>query len=320
MAVTFARWGLATLGDLAALPRQGVGARLGQAGLAAHDLAAGVDRAPFRAWTPPPFWEEGQGLDWEIATVPGLVPVLERVLARLCARLAAAHQLLDVLEMRLALASGGHHARSVALAAPLGEAAPIVALLALEIEAHPPPAAVTGVALSARVVPRRAAPGGLWQPPPPAPRDLATVLTRLTLLVGRANVGTPVVADSHRPDDYTLAPFDGRQADTADPSARGAEDGTRPRPIVGPLALRRLRPPRPVEVDTHDGRPIRVRDVAGLDAAITTAAGPWRLSGHWWDTHAWAHDEWDIALPDATLWRLSHDRLTNHWFLTALYD
>jgi protein ImuB len=319
---TFVRWGLATLGDLAALPRHGVGARLGRAGLVAHDLATGVDRTPFRTWTPPPFWEEAQGLDWEILTVPALVPVLERVLGRLCTRLVAAHLLIDVLQVRLALVSGGHHARSVALAAPLGEAAPIVALLALEIEAHPPPAAVTGVALSARVIPRRAAPGGLWHPPVPAPRDLATVLTRLTLLVGSANVGTPVVVDSHRPDDYTLGPFDG--ADLVPDAAAGADGdsaGERAaRGSAGPIALRRLRPPRPVEVETRDGRPTRVRDTSGLDVVVETCAGPWRLSGHWWDTHAWAHDEWDVALSDHTIWRLSHDRLTDTWFLTALYD
>lgn len=322
LTATFTRWGLATLGDLAALPRCGVGARLGPAGLAAHDLAAGVDRAPFRAWISPPFWEEGQGLDWEIATVPALVPVLERVLARLCARLTVGHLLIDVLEVRLALVSGGHHARSVALAAPLGEVAPIVALLALDIQAHPPPVAVIGVALSARVIPRRAAPGGLWQPPVPAPRDLATVLTRLTLLVGGANVGTPVVVDSHRPDDYTLAPFDGRGRERDITPAQDDDNAGRDatRALAGTLALRRLRPPRRVDVDTCDGRPTRVRDMSGLDAAVETCAGPWRLSGHWWDTNAWAHDEWDVALSDGTVWRLSHDRLNDQWFLTAVYD
>jgi protein ImuB len=324
LVAAFTRWGLATLGDLAGLPRQGVGARLGRAGVAAHDLATGIDRVPFRVWTPPPFWEEAQGLEWEIATLPALVPLLQRVLERLCARLAAAHLVVDTLEVRLALASGGHHARSMALAAPLGDAAPIASLLALDIEAHPPPAAVTGVGLRALVVPRRAVTGRLWQPPVPAPRDLAAVLARLTLLVGSANVGRPVVVDSHRPDHYTLAPFDGASDDQAigtgdvTDSSRPHDDEA-PAP-AGPLALRRVRPPRRVDVDVHDGRPARVRDTLGLDAAVETSAGPWRLSGHWWDTDAWARDEWDVALSDHTVWRLAHDRLTDAWFLDALYD
>jgi protein ImuB len=339
LAAAFSRWGLRMLGDLARLPRHGVGVRLGRAGLAAHDLATGVDGAPFRVWTPPPFWEEAQGLDWDIVALPALVPVLTRVLERLCARLVVAHLLIDVIEVRLALTTGGHHTRSMALAAPLAEPASIVALLALEIEAHPPPAPVNAVALSARAVPRRVAPGGLWHPPPPAPRDLATVLTRLTLLVGGANVGTPIVTDSHRPDAYVLAPFDGDAGDGED--ARGAEVTSGadiapaaaspapaslgggepdPAPIVGPLGVRRLRPPRRVDVDTADGRPTRVRDAAGLDAAVLTSAGPWRLSGQWWDTETWARDEWDVALADHTLWRLCHDRLTDTWHLDALYD
>jgi protein ImuB len=325
LAATFARWGLTTLGELAALPRAGIGARLGRPGLAAQDLAAGIDRAPFRVWTPPPFWEEAQGLEWEITTLPALVPVLQRVLDRLCARMAAAHLLVDALEVRLGLASGGHHTRSMALAAPLGDPTAILALLALEIEAHPPGAAVVAVALSARVIPQRAAPGGLWHPPPPAPRDLAAVLTRLALLVGGANVGAPVVVDSHRPDDYTLAPFGDDDRGGGPPTARAGDveppdPASAPETPAGPLALRRLRPPRRVEVDTRDGRPIHVRDTLGLDARVETCAGPWRLSGHWWDTNAWARDEWDIELSDGTVWRLANDRLTRQWFLDALYD
>ena len=49
-------------------------------------------------------------------------------------------------------------------------------------------------------------------------------------------------------------------------------------------------------------------------------AGPWRTSGDWWDVNVWARDEWDVALTDQTVWRLAHDRLTNHWFLEGVYD
>src|SRR5262245_52251796 len=61
-----ARWGVTTLGQLAALPRTGLAARLGPAGLAAHEAALGRDTTPWTSWTPPPFWQEAQGLDWEI--------------------------------------------------------------------------------------------------------------------------------------------------------------------------------------------------------------------------------------------------------------
>ncbi len=313
VAATLARWGLETLGDLAALPRDGLGVRLGAAGLAAHDQATGADRAPWAPWTPPAFWQEALGLDWEIATLPALLPVIERVLERLCARLAAAHLVADVLDVRLGLASGGHHARAVALAAPLAAPAPLAALLALEIEAHPPPAAVTAVALSARVLPRRAAPGGLWQPPPPAPRELAAVLARLTALLGAANVGAPVTLDSHRPDACALAPFAAVEEGRADTGAAAGIPG-------GALALRRLRPPRRVTVETRDGRPARVVDPALGDAAVVTSAGPWRASGDWWDADVWARDEWDVALAAGAVWRLAHDRLTDTWLLDAVYD
>lgn len=323
LAATFARWGLTTLGDLAVLPRDGLGARLGPAGLIAHDRATGVDRAPWAPWTAPAFWEEAQGLDWEIIELPALVPVLECVLARLCARLEAAHLVADTLDVRLALGTGGHHAHAVTLAAPLSDAVALGALLALEIEMHPPPAAVTGVALSARVVPRRVAPGGLWQAPAPAPRALATVLARLTTLVGGANVGAPLLLDTHRPDACTLTTFVGEAGADGAGAARAIVHPVDDAPAdvaAGPLAVRRLRPPRPVSVDIQDNRPIRVNDPAVGPRAVLTCAGPWRISGEWWDTSVWAHDEWDVALSDGTLWRLAHDRLTNTWSLDAVYD
>lgn len=352
LAATFTRWGLTTLGDLAVLPRDGLGARLGPGGLAAHDRATGVDRAPWVVWTAPGFWEEAQGLEWELDTLPALVPVLDAVLGRLCARLAAAHLVADTLEVRLALATGGHHTRSVTLAAPLSHSGALVALLTLEIEAHPPSAAVTGVAISAHVVARRAAPGGLWQPPAPAPRDLAGVLARLSTLVGRANVGAPVALDSHRPDACTLEAFvvdaseeHGRGssvargavepapaaaaraeptpadagADEHNAAAAGAQRPPEETP-AGALALRRLRPPRAVTVEAVDGRPLRVSDPAARTLDVVMCAGPWRISGDWWDTDVWARDEWDVALADNTVWRLAHDRLHDTWFLDGVYD
>src|SRR4029077_14972423 len=57
IAQALGRWGVATLGELASLPRAGLAARLGGAGLAAHDLERGVDdTAPGPSWIAPPVW------------------------------------------------------------------------------------------------------------------------------------------------------------------------------------------------------------------------------------------------------------------------
>ena len=311
LAATLGRWGVRTLGEVAALPREGLAMRLGPSGLRAHDLALGLDRDPFRPWTPPQFWEEAQGLEWEIDSLGVLAGVLETVLERLCRRLAAASLVADSLGIRLGLISSGHHARDVSLAYPMSEVKPMLTLAVLDLEAHPPPAAVTRVAISAHPIRTRAGQGGLWQPPAPAPRDLVTVLARLAALVGADNLGSPVLVDSHRSDAFTMLAFS-PPGDFAAAERRREGDA----PQAGQrLALRRVRPARRVEVETAGERPVRVE--ARL---VIASAGPWRASGEWWDRQAWARDEWDVALGDGALCRLARDRLAGHWYLDGVYD
>ena len=353
LVATLGRWGVRTLGDLAALPREGLAARLGPPGLRAHDLALGLDRDPFRPWTPPPFWEEAQGLEWEIDSLGVLAGALETVLERLCRRLAAVSLVADSLEIRLGLASGGHHARDVSLAYPMSEVKPMLTLAVLDLEAHPPPAAVIRVAVSAHPIRAQVEQGGLWQPPAPAPRDLVTVLARLAALVGADNLGSPVLVDSHRADAFTMLAFsppsDLAASIYSRASAGGAISSRSPRawgpqPPAGPaartaaprrpaarntdrqrggdshqtgqrLALRRMRPARRVEVATIGERPVRVET-----RLVVASAGPWRASGEWWDLQAWARDEWDVVLGDGALCRVARDRLAGHWYLDGFYD
>lgn len=306
-----ARWGVSTLGELAGLPRAGLAARLGAAGLAAHDLARGIDDGrPWTSWAPPPFWEEAQELDWNIDALGPLMAVLERVVERLTARLSAASRVADALELRVSLAGGGHHARTLALACPMDAPRPLLLLLQHELEARPPRGSVDAVALQARAIPRRAVAGELGRPAPPAQRDLATVLARLVALVGADAVGAVALADSHRPDAFVPAPLE--------PGGAGGAEG-QPRGAV--LALRRLRPPRRVSVAVDaDDRPAVVHGALAPEARVVGGAGPWRVSGEWWDADAWARDEWDVALSDGAVCRLARDLRSDTWYLDGVYD
>lgn len=310
IAATLARWGVHTLGALAALPRDGLAGRLGPVGGELHDRACGVDREPFRPYTPPAFYQEAQALEWEIDTLGALDPVLGAVLERLSTRLVAGHLAADVLDVDLRLASGERHHRRVALAHPLVEPKAMRTLLTLDLEAHPPAAAVTSVAITAHPVRTVPGQGGLWQPTLPALRELAAVLTRLASLVGPEAVGSPALVDSHRPDAVALARFDLGRAPLASPPAGQRRAW---------LAARRLRPARAIEVECEEAVPRTVR-WNGVRYAVTASAGPWRLSGDWWDVDGWARDEWDVALDDGTVCRIARDLRRGGWLLDAVYD
>ena len=318
LAATLARWGIRTVGELAALPRDGLGGRLGAPGLRLHDLAWGLDREPFRTYTPPAFYQEAQGLDWEIDTLDALTRVVTPVLERLTARLTAGHLAADVLDVDLRLTSGQHHQRRVPLAHPLVDARAMATLLALDLEAHPPGAAVIAVAVTAHPV--RAVPGqgGLWQPTMPALRELAAVVTRLAALVGAGNVGAPQVTDSHRPDAASMAAFALDSDHGPDSHPGPGHTSPEPSPGHGVLTLRKLRPPRGVDVE-FDERPLAMQ-WNGARYRIDASAGPWRLSGEWWDVDGWARDEWDVALADGTLCRIAHDLRSGAWTLDSVYD
>jgi protein ImuB len=346
----FARWGVRSLGELAELPRAGLVTRLGSAGLAAQDLARGIDPAPFHPYTPPPFYQEAHGLEWEIVTLDQLAQVVGPLLERLTSRLDVAHVAADQLTLALGLAGGGRHDRIVDLAYPMSEALPMLALLRLDVEAHPPRAPVVHVALAARPVRVRAGQAGFWRVRAPAARELAVVLALLAALVGSARLGSPALVDSHRPDAFVLEPFHlgGGLCPPSEPPPEGlrrqsrrsndpptlprrpvewpGEDGRECEPRQDPLGtpartlvLRRLRPAWPAEVDTCAERPVAV-SAGSVAGRVIACAGPWRTSGEWWREEAWARDEWDVALSDRTLCRLVRDGLARRWFLDGVYD
>jgi protein ImuB len=322
------RWGVQTLSDLAQLPRAGLASRLGAAGLEAHDLARGVDRAPFRLYTPPPLFQEAEGIEWEITSIDHFQAVVQGPLDRLVTRLCLSHLTADRLTLALGLANGTRDERTITLAHPLDDGPTILTLLRLELERHPVSSPIVHVVVSAHPVHVAAQQGRLGRPPGPGARDLTAVLARLSGLVGPANLGSPALLDSHRPGGFQVLPFDPSHlsAGAASPLAPSATSG-------GPeklLVVRRLRPWLAAEVEMYAERPIWM--TAGSVAGhVVACAGPWRTSGEWWrhdpsdsgepsDAGGWAHDEWDIALSDRTLGRLVWDHRARGWFLAAIYD
>jgi protein ImuB len=189
-------------------------------------------------------------------------------------------------------------------------------LLLLDLESHPPPAAIDIVTIEIDPAPARIVQYSLLERAMPSPETLATLNARLSALVGETRCGSPALLDSWRPDAFEMQRFA--------PETRGASRDSRVA-VRDASVLRRFRPPVAVRVILDRGRPARVFiDRRGMPGGhVVQAAGPWRTSGAWWDASSgrpWDRDEWDVALSDGSICRLFHDRLGECWFLDGVLD
>jgi protein ImuB len=311
---TFRRWGLTTLGEVAGLPAADLSERMGQAGLLLQRLASGVDLAPLVPDPGVPRFIQAIDLEWPIDALEPLSFVLARLLDPLSAALERADRGAAALRLDLRLVDRTVHGRLLQLPAAMRDAKVLRTLLLLDLESHPPSAAIDVVTLEIDPAPARIIQYSLLERAMPSAETLATLTARLGALVGDRRCGSPVLLDSYRPDAFEMRRFD--------------PDASRPAAIqsaaAGTLILRRFRPPIAVRVTVERGRPARVAiDRRGMPGGcVEQQAGPWRTSGAWWDAEGagWDRDEWDVALSDGSLCRLFRDRITERWFLEGVLD
>ena len=326
---TLRQWGLRTLGEFAALPSDDVAARLGQAGVEWQRVARGEDRRPLVPAAPEERFEETLELEWPIEGLEPLSFVLGRLMEPLSAQLERRDRGAAVLHVRLHLVTRTIHERALQLPAPMRDARTLRTLALLDLESHPPEAAIDRVTVVVEPTPGRVVQFSLLTRPLPSPEHLSTLAARLAALMGEGRCGAPVLVDSWRPGACAMKPFAPRETTTVHTRNdtlrhRDTEKNTSlsnlgasvPRCVVNAatkpvVALRRFRVPIPARVRVEDGRPVRVWiDRRGFSSGrIEVAAGPWRTSGEWWEG-GWDRDEWDVALADGVTYRLFRERCT----------
>ncbi len=332
---TFRRWGLTTLGEIAALPSMELSERMGQDGLALQQLARGIDRTPLVPDPGVPRFRESMELEWPIDALEPLSFVFARLLDPLSSALERADRGAAAVRLDLRLVDRTAHSRVLQLPAAMRDPKVLRTLLLLDLESHPPSAAVDVVSIEIDPVPGRIVQYSLLERALPSPETLATLTARLGALVGDSRCGSPVLLDSWRPDGFEMtrfAPssqfpvsrFEQPGASSQEPARSEERGATSEQRGASHLILRRFRPPIAIRVTVDRGRPVGVAiDRRGMPGGhVERAAGPWRTSGAWWDpkSAAWDRDEWDAALSDGSVCRLFYDRITDGWFLEAILD
>jgi protein ImuB len=330
---TFRRWGLRTLGDLAALPSDDLAARLGRQETDWQRLARGEDARPLVPAVPEERFEQTLELEWPIEELEPLSFVLGRLMDSLEAHLVQRDRGAAVLHVRLHLiktdgTTRDVHERSLQLPVAIRDARTLRTLALLDLESNPPAAAIDRVTVAVDPTPARIVQFSLLTRPLPTPEQISTLMARLHALMGEERCGSPVTVDSWQPGAFAMKNF----------MPAGMPEPRTPNPESRVMtALRRFRHPLPIRVHVKQGKPSSVSIMKrGLNGgAVDSCAGPWRTSGGWWQSPepgtesrepraqshpSWDRDEWDVALADGPTYRVFRERNSDKWFLEGVVD
>jgi protein ImuB len=311
-AETFGLWGIRTLGALAALPEKELIARMGQTGRHLRQLANGEMPHLFQPVEPVFVLEEHMELDSPVEDRDALLFVVNMMLEQLILRATPRVLALASVNINLDLEGAMTHSRTVRPALPTNDRQLWIKLIRLDLEAHPPQAAILTLSLTAEPGSTSRVQLGLFSPQLPEPARLDVTLARIRAIVGDENVGSAVLRDTHRPDGFRVEPFTIPSGSTsAVPSSQSRS------------ALRKLRPAEDIAVTVQGQRP-KTFVFRNKRYVIEHLYGPWLVSGDWWNPTLWRLEQWDIeaCAHDRTLLHccLVRDQLADRWQMAALYD
>lgn len=291
--------GLATLGDLRRLPREGVARRFGGPLLDTLDRARGDRPDPRRRIELPPVYDGRLELPMRADHAEQVLHGAAVLLGRLVAWAQAQHGRIAActLQMRHDRPSGhgpevpDHTALDLTLAEPSCDAAHLQGLLRERL-AHVRLAAPTlELRLACRHLVQQAPPNGELFPSRVSEREgLTRLIERLRARLGDDRVQQPVAVADHRPERATAwRPYDpaagrgaGRAAVSAVPRALALHRPVWLWPEPVPLPERQLRP-------WLDGAP------------LVLLSGPERIETGWWDGPPATRDYYIAQAGDGTL-------------------
>jgi protein ImuB len=311
-AENFGLWGIRALGMLAALPEKELVARMGQSGKHLRQLARGEMSYLFQPIEPAFTLEERMELDSPVELLEALLFVVNVMLEQLILRAKARVLALASVNIVLNLEGETTHTRTVRPALPTNDRLLWVKLLHLDLEAHPPQAAILALSVAAEPGSTSKVQLGLFSPQLPEPAQLDVTLAHIRAIVGDENVGRPVLTYTHQPGAFRMEPFvvpSGSLSVVPSNQSRSA--------------VRRLRPAEAISVTVQSQRP-KEFVFRGKHYAVEHTYGPWLVSGDWWQPTLWGSEQWDLVAraQDAALLCccLVRDRIEDRWQMAAFYD
>lgn len=302
------KWGIHSLGQLAALEKAELSQRLGPEAARLWERANGRTTRLLKLVAPPETFVETFEFENEIETSEPLLFILRRFLQQFSLRLGALYLVVSDLQLRITFSDKTSYEHRFKIPQPSTNVETLFRMLQTHLENFKSSAPILAVALQAEPTKPGEQQFSLFETALRNPAQLSETLARLVGLLGEERVGTPVLEDTHRADAFRMETFSWELPSPNESSAA---------PPDSSIALRRIRPAGAASVLLEKKKPAHVRSVEAK-GEVRKEAGPYRSSGNWWDGEKWARAEWDIELETGALCRCHREK--NGWQLDGIYD
>jgi protein ImuB len=306
------KWGIHTLGHLAVLDKEQLGARLGPEGVRMWERANGQSNGVLKLIHPPETFEESFEFENEIETAEPLLFMLRRFLEQLAVRLSAIYLVAKELTLRITFTDKQIYERIFKIPQPTNDIDLLFRMLHTHLENFKSEHPIVAVALSTQPIKPAREQFGLFETTLRNPHQLSETLARLTALLGVDRVGTPVLEETHRPDAFRMELF---SWDAVESAVASGQSSHALRTAHATVAVRRFRPGWRAIVFTSQHRHLQSEKIRGQ---VVDRSGPYFLSGNWWDEKSWARAEWDMQLENGELIRAHEAEGT--WKIDGVYD
>ena len=321
------KWGIHTLGQLAALDKEQLGARLGPEAIRMWERANGQSKRLLKLVRPSESFEESFEFEHEIETAEPLLFMLRRFLEQLMLRLTGIYLVTKELTLQITFANSRQDEPAVAgkqfyervfkIPQPTNDVDLLFRMLQTHLENFRSEHPIVAVALSAQPIKPAKEQFGLFETTLRNPHQLSETLARLTALLGSERVGTSVIEETHWPDAFRMEPFSWAVAPKAFGAVPSGQSFHALRTAHSTAALRRFRPAVSASLLLDEDTLAHVRSAEILGEVIERR-GPYLISGNWWDEKSWARAEWDLQLESGDLVRVHEAEGT--WKVDGIYD
>ena len=185
------KWGIHTIGQLAALDKQQLGARLGPEAIRMWERANGQSSRVIKLIRPPESFKENFEFKNEIETAEPLLFMLRRFLEQLAIRLSGIYLVAKELTLRITFTDKQIYERIFKIPQPTNNVDLLFRMLHTHLENFKSEYPIVAVALSAQPIKPAREQFGLFETTLRNPHQLSETLARLTALLGDDRVAIP---------------------------------------------------------------------------------------------------------------------------------